>query len=164
MRGLTLADQLQSAEIRVVFTGTATMRGDEPSGPVFSSDDPVTWTFDVDAVHRGPVTRTTEIRTAVSDASCGVDFVVDRRYLVLARVDTDGVATAALCSGTQPFDELSAADVALLGPGTPPVATAAAPASTNRVGTGPVAWVAAAVLGAAAVSVVVVAVRRRRRA
>lgn len=157
-----LADRLATSDIATVFTGTPT-RQEPPPEPITRSDALETWTFDVDAVHRGAVARVTEVRTAVSDASCGIDFIVDRRYLVLARVDADGLATAALCDGSTPVDALSAADLALLGTGTPPADSIAAPAArtTPGVWSNSVSWLAAAVVGVALASVVVVAVRRR---
>ncbi|MEP6979657.1 MAG: hypothetical protein ABJA16_02725 [Nakamurella sp.] len=72
-----LADQLVSPEIVAAFTGTPD-RVDVPTGPGSRSDEHETWAFAVDAVHKGTVGRTTEVSTAVSSSSCGVEFRADR--------------------------------------------------------------------------------------
>lgn len=157
-----LADRLAADGIATVFTGTPA-HSEMPAGPVTRSDELETWTFDVDAVHRGEVPRVTEIRTPLDESSCGIDFVVDRRYLVVTRVDENGIGVAALCGGSAPVDELSAGDLALLGPGRPPADSVTAPVAdpTPGVWSSPTSWVVAAVLGTVLAGAVVVAVRRR---
>lgn len=164
----SLADRLADGGIGVVFTGTVRDVTEPTSGPVMSSADLLTVHFDVDAVHKGTVGSTAQVRTAVSGASCGVTFQADRRYLVLARTDSNGSATATLCDGSQPLDEFAAADLALLGPGSTPVADPAEPADAaepvaadgSGSGSGTPPWVAALILLTAAVITAAVVVRR----
>jgi hypothetical protein len=161
-----LADRLAADRIHTVFTGTAT-GAEGPTGPTFSSADLETWTFTVDAVHKGAASRTMIIGTPVDSASCGIDFIVDRRYLVLAGSGADGVPTAMLCDGSTALDALSADDLALLGAGTSPSPGAAAPsgaaAGEDAIPSHPGFWLAV-VLGAVLAGAGALAVRRRRRA
>jgi hypothetical protein len=111
-----LADRLSAAD--VVFVGTPT-KGDKPGGEAVSSADPVRWTFDVDTVHKGDVTRTVEVISALDSASCGIPFDVDRPYLVFGVLNDDAL-TAGLCGGTEQLAQIPADDLASLGTGAPP--------------------------------------------
>jgi len=110
-----LADRLSAAD--VVFLGTPT-NGDEPEGAV-SSADPVRWTFHVDAVHKGAVTRTVNVLSALDSASCGIPFEVNNPYLVFGVINGDAV-TAGLCGGTERLDQIPADVLASLGDGAAP--------------------------------------------
>jgi hypothetical protein len=84
-----------------VFIGTA-VDVDQPwRGPMRSSADPVTVTFDVTAVSKGAVPANARLQTAFDGASCGYDFVAGTRYLVYVHIGEDGVWTSGLCSGNE---------------------------------------------------------------
>lgn len=118
-----------------VFTGTLTEVTPPPQREVMSSGDPVTYAFEVDAVHEGDVGGTVEVTSAVSGASCGLEGLeTGTRYLVFATGDP-GRLEAGLCGGTGPVgDELPASYERVLGaghapdgsPGSPPGSTAIA--------------------------------------
>lgn len=134
---------------------------DWPLLPI-SSAAPETVIFRVSEVWKGPERATLEVKTAVSDVSCGYPFDAGESYLVYAHDDGgDGdVTSASLCSSTKPLSE-AGADLEALGPG------AAPPGGPSPVGFGLVsalpfldraAWVAA---GAAALAALVVLKRAR---
>lgn len=83
----------------VVFTGTLVEVTPPPARLFWSSGDPATYSFDVERVHQGEVGASTEVRSAVSGASCGLEGMQDgSRYVVFATLD-DGL-WANLCGGT----------------------------------------------------------------
>jgi hypothetical protein len=143
-----LADRVSAAE--VVFVGTPT-KGDKPQGGAVSSADPVRWTFDVDAVHKGDVTRTVDVISALDSASCGIPFEVGRPYLVFGVLDDEAV-TAGLCGGTERLDQIPVDDLASLGSGTAPAAESpdragAFSATSSGLLVAGIALIAALVLG-----------------
>ena len=94
---------------------------DEPL-PVTSSVDPVTVTFRVSEVWKGAERETLDLKTAVSDASCGYPFDEGESYLVFAsEAETRNVGglEVALCGSTAPVSKAGAA-FAALGPGAVP--------------------------------------------
>jgi hypothetical protein len=83
----------------VVFTGTLMEVTPPPARLFWSSGDPATYSFDVERVHLGEVGPSTEVRSAVSGASCGLEGMrTGSRYVVFATLD-DGL-WANLCGGT----------------------------------------------------------------
>ncbi len=142
-----LADRVSAAD--VVFVGTPT-KSVKPEGEVVSSADPVRWTFDVDTVHKGDVTQTVEVISALDSASCGIPFEVDRPYLVFG-VLNDETITADLCGGTERLAQIPADDLASLGTGAMPAAqsaTGTAGGSSGSLwGSLPIVVAAALVLG-----------------
>ena len=93
----------------VVFTGTLVEVTPPPERLFWSSGDPATYSFDVDRVHQGEVGPSTEVRSAVSGASCGLEGMqTGSRYVVFATLD-DGL-WANLCGGTDPCGRASSAD------------------------------------------------------
>lgn len=148
-----LAAQVSTAD--VVFTGTP-KSSDAAQNPT-SSAEPVRWTFAVDAVQKGTVTRTVDVVSARDSASCGIPFAIDRRYLVFGYLD-GGTVTANLCGGTVAVAELPAGALTSLGAGTAPVADSSGDSGPGLtvlvIGLG-----AAVILGAAGV----VSWRRVRR-
>ncbi|GAA2001466.1 hypothetical protein JL107_01285 [Nakamurella flavida] len=110
----------QQARADIIFTGTPTAADVPlPVDGLQSSDAPVHWSFSVDAVHRGPVTATVEVDSALSEASCGIALRAGRPYLVLGTI-ADGRISTHLCSGTAPLAAVAATDLAALGPAEPP--------------------------------------------
>jgi len=89
----------QAARADVVFGGTVTVIEPPITGLTFSSADPMSIRFSVDAVYKGDATRTYWVSSARSGASCGFEFLVGKRYMVFARLSGDRVETD-LCSGT----------------------------------------------------------------
>lgn len=156
-----------------VFAGTLVDVERPSTKGIWSSNDPVTYTVEVDAVYQGDVGPTADVESAVSGASCGLDgMVVDRRYLVFTTIDGT-VPTASLCGGTAPATpERLAAVERLLGAPTPPVAAAqdvdlqpeVRPATgTDDAGSGMSVWIVGGVLVGVA-ALVAAAVRLRRSA
>lgn len=85
----------------VVFTGKVTERHDPASGsPQRGSADPIHWTIDVDGTQKGKVADPVVVETSRDEASCGVTFVVGRRYQVFA-TNTGEYPHTDLCSGTR---------------------------------------------------------------
>ena len=83
----------------VVFTGTLVEVTPPPARLFWSSGDPATYSFDVERVHQGDIGPSTEVRSAVSGASCGLEGMqTGSRYVVFATLD-DGL-WANLCGGT----------------------------------------------------------------
>lgn len=83
----------------VVFTGTLVEVTPPPARLFWSSGDPARYSFDVERVHQGEVGPSTEVRSAVSGASCGLEGMrTGSRYVVFATLD-DGL-WANLCGGT----------------------------------------------------------------
>jgi hypothetical protein len=117
-----------------VFTGTVTAKEPPPERPVMSSMDPVTYTFDVERSFKGDVASPTEVLSAMSGASCGLEGVrAGQRYVVFATESRRGDLWASLCGGTAPWSaDLEADVVAATGPGVvaPPSAAPAGTAGT----------------------------------
>jgi hypothetical protein len=161
-----LAAQVASAD--VAFTGTPTM-SDIPQNPT-SSAQTARWTFTVDEVHKGTVTRTVDVVSALGSASCGIEFALDRSYLVIGLLDGAAISTN-LCDGTVAVDQLPAGALTSLGDGTAPVADQqTAPAQENAApaepsgdsGAGPVIAVAFGVVLILAAALLVLWRRSRR--
>ena len=91
----------QAANVAVVFTGTVTNVSRVFSiGNLcsMSSADPVSVGFQVDSVYKGDLPTTVAVRTAVSGASCGYEFVAGKRYTVFATFGDSSLETG-LCRG-----------------------------------------------------------------
>ena len=108
-------DQEYYQRADVVFSGKATERHDPSQDGPQGSADPIHWTFDVDATQKGKVADPVVVETSRDEASCGMSFVIGRRYQVYA-TDTGEYLHTDLCSGTR---ELNASQ----GPYAPPAAT-----------------------------------------
>jgi hypothetical protein len=88
-----------------VFTGTLTDIAPPPQRHVMSSTDPNTYTFDVDQSFEGDHGPRVQVKSAMSGASCGLQWMqVDVRYLVYA-TSKDGELWASLCGGTAPVKQ-----------------------------------------------------------
>ena len=121
-----------------VFTGTVADKEPPPKRPVMSSMDPVTYTFEVARSFKGDVASPTEVLSAMSGASCGLEGIrTGDRYVVFADQGRGGDLWASLCGGTAPWSaELEAEVVAAAGAGTPPDAVPAEPPSGVSSGAG----------------------------
>ena len=124
------------AQADVVFTGRATERHDPNTGPPMqNSADPIHWTFDVESTQKGRANAGQIVSSSRDEASCGVTFVLGRRYQVFARQAESGELETSLCDGTR---ELSAGQAGYVPPAatfvpqppTPATATPAAPTPT----------------------------------
>lgn len=113
------SDKEHYARADAVFTGKATERHDPSAGGPQGSADPIHWTFDVDGAQKGRTTDPVVVETSRDEASCGITFVVGRRYQVYA-TNTGEYLHTDLCSGTR---ELNASQ----GPYVPPDTTPAPP-------------------------------------
>jgi len=101
-RELTQEEALALAD--VVFAGTVTDVHSSATGPIYSSADPVTVTFEVDTVQKGDVPASVQVQTVVSEISCGYEFRERSRYLVYVHVDQAGQWTTGLCNGNRVLD------------------------------------------------------------
>ena len=111
------------ANSAVVFKGRVlSVREFDPGGDTWSSVDPTTIEFDVQAVWKGPVYQTMYLTTPRSDASCGFTFLEGVTYVVYSH---DG-STVSLCSRTARLSEATD-DLAVLGEGYIPVQGLATP-------------------------------------
>ena len=154
-----------AAEADAVFVGTVT--GTREPLVSTSSADLVAKRFEVVEVRKGEVAAVTEVLTAASGASCGLEVEEGRTYVVVARASAEGLR-ADLCGGTREH-VTAAGDLDVIGPPRPPADgenTARLPvvaAGVADVLGSPVLWgpVAAA---SALVTVGLVALRRRRTA
>lgn len=130
------SDQEQYSRADVVFTGKATERHDPSAGGPQGSADPIHWTFDVDGTQKGHTNDPVVLETSRDEASCGVTFVVGRRYQVYA-TNTGEYLHTDLCSGTRelnasqrPYVPPSATPASTPAPATPSPAPTAAPTPT----------------------------------
>jgi hypothetical protein len=147
----------------VVFTGTLTAVDPPPQRAVMSSGDPATYHFDVDGVLKGVVPPTTEVSSAVSGASCGLEgMFIDRRYVVYAH----GVRelSADLCGGTAPIGPAAERRLERVsGPARAPDPAASRPSGGPSSSDGPAAgWVLVGAAGLVTAGAAGVALRRRR--
>jgi len=142
------------ARADAVFVGVAVDVNTPWRGPLVSSADPVTVTFDVGTVYKGDVPANARVQTVRDTASCGYRFEEGQRYLVHVYVGEDGIWATGLCDGNQ----LIEATTALPASGYPPGPAVAYPRDWAL-------WpvVGAAVLAAGAVAAVLLLVRARRR-
>lgn len=135
--------------------------------PITSSVDPMTVTFRVSESWKGAGQKTLEVKTAVSDTSCGYPFDEGERYLVFASKGETydvGDLEVALCGSTKPLME-AGEELAALGSGSstptgPPPAGGLLP---DTSGPRPVlrdaAWTLLFVSGAAALTLAVTSAR-----
>ncbi len=73
------------AKSTAVFAGKVVdLKVPVPTGSVISTADPVTITFQVSEVWKGPAYRRLVIHTARSEVSCGYEFQMGQEYLVYA--------------------------------------------------------------------------------
>jgi hypothetical protein len=109
-----------------IFVGTLVDIAPPPERPIMSSADPATYRFEVTDVLEGEPRESTEVQSAQSGASCGLELMeVGTRYVVFASRDQgDGKhvgLSANLCGGTAPVDGALLAEVErLTGPDSPP--------------------------------------------
>jgi hypothetical protein len=142
----------------VVFTGTLTDVVPPLLRPVMSSDDPATYRFDVHRVLKGDVHGTTDVQSAVSGASCGLEgMTVDQEYVVFATGHDE--LSANLCGGTAPARPAMVERVARLAhpARSPAVGTPAADATSGSAAT----WAVVGVAGLLAAIAAGLALRRR---
>ncbi|WP_392545070.1 hypothetical protein [Oryzobacter telluris] len=153
-----------AARADVVFVGTLVET--RSPGPPTSSGDAVARAFTVTEVRKGSASAVTEVRTAASGASCGLEVEQGRTYVVVATSTSDGLRSS-LCDGTTLASDVTVSDLAAVGPATPPAAGASrvelpglAAGFTDVVRT-PLLW--GPVAAASALVTVGLALLRRRR-
>lgn len=106
---MSRADAIANAD--VVFKGTATQQADPQGGAAaVSSGRSVRFGFTVDTVVKGNLGPTAGVTTAASGASCGAEFAIGQRYLVLVQRDTIGRLETSLCSGNEQLQARPAAN------------------------------------------------------
>lgn len=116
----------------VVVVGAVLDRDPPPPREVMSSGDPATYTVEVARVLKGSAAPTSDVLSAVSGASCGLEGIeLGSDYVVFATEKGDAL-WASLCGGTQRATPRFVADVEqVTGPGEP--AQAVAPVVPRRV-------------------------------
>ena len=108
--------------------------------------------FEVSQVWKGAESRTVQLKTSGSSASCGFNFEQGREYVVYAS-QQEGNLTAGLCSRTALLAS-AAGDVAALGTGTTPSGGAETPAVLPETGSdNPAAQLPPYLLGVGALGV-----------
>lgn len=142
-----------------VFAGEV-IETQEPSSPA-SSVDPETVTFAVSEVWKGEEAETLEVKTPVSEASCGYPFEPGESYLVYASTDAELVGSnglqVGLCGETRPLADADE-DLAVLGSGATPGSPGEPLPDTSGA-----AWMpSAAALSVAATAVAAVVLIARR--
>lgn len=86
----------------VVLDGVVVGRDvSHPFWPTMSSGDPVTYRGEVIRVFKGRVGPETQVRSAVSSATCGISVAVGRRYVLYADRSGGGALQADSCGGTR---------------------------------------------------------------
>lgn len=150
-----------------IFSGTVAAADDASTGSEIGSGDIISYTIEVDRVYKGEVSAETAIRSARDSASCGVELVPGRAYLLL--IDEDTADRVTTCGGSGELSAFSAEDLALLGTGQPPTNGTDAIDSTSTDGTdstvpdSALAWGLGALGGLGVLAVVAPAIARRRR-
>jgi hypothetical protein len=96
------------ANADVAFTGVVISVKDGNAGnPIISSGDPITYTFAVVAVAKGPAMAEVVLTSARDGATCGITFARAEKWRVYANGDGAGALSTSICSG----NELLAEDV-----------------------------------------------------
>jgi hypothetical protein len=110
----SLADSAARAD--VVFVGTFVDTIEPvPSIPgLRSSADEVGRVFEVTEVRKGAAAVRTEVRTAATGASCGLEVMEDGVYVVVATTTPTGL-TGGLCDGTRLLTAVTASDLDVVG-------------------------------------------------
>ena len=98
-------DRKAVKEAAAVFTGSVV----EVEDGVEIGMDPVTWTFAVDTVYKGDVAAEQEITSHTQSAACGLVFKEQKRYVVFAYEDEEGLLsrgdlTTNSCMNTRELD------------------------------------------------------------
>lgn len=145
-----LTDQEYADHADGVFVGRVD-QVKETAGSFWSSADRTIATIVVDEVYKGDVHTYTDVVTARSGASCGIEPVAGQTLLVFAEYGGDGIVAAApdelrasLCAGTR---ALEAAPLTLVA-GYAPMAGTSAPADSGFPLIGWLSFVAVIGLGA----------------
>jgi hypothetical protein len=137
----TAAESARLAD--AVFTGTVVGMAEAPMparGDLFTAGGTI-YTFAVDGVAKGAVGPSAAIMAGGDEASCGIGFEADARYLVFAYAAGGGLETN-LCAGNIPLADGEEAPIPMA-----PVASEVEPAEPE------VPWVTIGVLGAIALIV-----------
>ncbi|MET3961779.1 hypothetical protein ABIE44_001713 [Marmoricola sp. OAE513] len=72
-----------------------------------------TYGVDVREVYKGKAAEFEKLRTSASSASCGLENLAEKqRYLLFANGEHPGQMRVGLCSGSEPYDATTAAEVA----------------------------------------------------
>lgn len=94
----SLGDELARSDL--VFTGSpVSSRDPNADAAIWSSMDPIEWTFAVESTEKGTAGDPQVISSARFDGSCGVMFRIGKRYQVFALRQDDSYTTS-ICSGT----------------------------------------------------------------
>ncbi|WP_299491067.1 hypothetical protein [Acaryochloris sp. IP29b_bin.137] len=100
----TPEEQMERAD--VVFTGRVIDKSMKTleTNP-FGGLNLVQWTFEVEANHKGSVSKQVTVESASNSAACGINFQMGERYQVFAN-QSDTALRASLCSGTRATSDL----------------------------------------------------------
>jgi hypothetical protein len=124
---LGLGQALANADL--AFTGVVTSVQDANAGnPIISSGDPITYTFTVAEVVKGPAMAEVVLTSARASASCGITFALAEKWRIYANGDGAGGLSTSICSG----NELLGKDVPI--PAHPPAPAPALPTVLLPIG------------------------------
>ena len=95
------------------FIGQVVSYVDPPMDGIWSSSDPVTYTFAVESVAKGDLSATVQVISAFSGASCGFEGGIrnGERAGILLRIGDDGNYTSGLCSTLSPDEMASVSEL-----------------------------------------------------
>lgn len=108
---MTTAERAENAEL--VAVGTVT-KSSVPVGEVVYGSDPITLTIEVESLWKGEASRTVEVQTPGSSASCGLDGLAPGTRIILFARHSDLMGAplegwgSLLCDGTGTFDQATA--------------------------------------------------------
>jgi hypothetical protein len=106
-------DEQALARADAAFIGTVTDFVGPDTQHVYSSSDPVMWTFVVERVFKGDIGATQEVVSVIGSEACGLGLDQNQRYLVFARIEgggpfepepAPGQLAANQCEGTRPAE------------------------------------------------------------
>ena len=89
------------ARADVAFVGVVRQVTDSMEGPIYSSGDPVSYTFAVEEVLKGSVGAAVVVTSARGGASCGMAFGLAERWRVYAYARESGGPGTGICSGNE---------------------------------------------------------------
>lgn len=154
-----------AADADAVFVGTFT--GTRGPAVLTSSSQLVAKSFAVREVRKGEAAARTEVLTASSGGSCGLEVEPGRTYVVVAHTTADGLR-ADLCGGTRLLEEAATGELAAVGSASVPASGEARAelggtvATARRVLAEPVLWGPVAAASALVTGGLLLLARRRR--
>jgi hypothetical protein len=89
------------ANADVAFVGVVRQVTDSMEGPIYSSGDPVSYTFAVEEVLKGSAGGELVVTSTRDGASCGMAFGLAERWRIYAHAKESGGLGTGICSGNE---------------------------------------------------------------